>query len=444
MARALRLPPFSCSIALALLPLVGGWLLWRSAKPQLPGDLRLLLQQASLVQSLPVDPQRPVPQLWRQRLPAPLATRLWREGSGPWWQFWGVHADGAPFLVFRPSRPPQGVANGFQWGPYFVVSADPLSRQSLQGQLQGTHRRLGRLACGALQGPDPAVYWRSQALGTITASWAPLLQPFQEGCLRLQGQRWWGETTAESPLTAQPAGQAPPLEPFPLPEGALLQLEGRGLAPLLNSLLASPGLRPLLQQRYGLTWAQERALLNTPFRLALRPNPSKDNPYRASLWLRLQGRSGQSPALDALLQGVVKGVPKDLRLEQQGSIFRLLNARGQAQAGWRRLPSGDLMLVLGGSPQAKGSGDRESQRPLQPLAAGIGLRLSAQPRALAENQLLPPSFPLALREAAGFQGVWQPLAGGASAQVSGLLSWDSISASKPAVGPGASPAAPAP
>ena len=41
MARALRLPPFSCSIALALLPLVGGWLLWRSANPQLPGDLRL-------------------------------------------------------------------------------------------------------------------------------------------------------------------------------------------------------------------------------------------------------------------------------------------------------------------------------------------------------------------------------------------------------------------
>lgn len=441
MARALRLPPFSCSIAVALLPLVGALLLWRSAKPPLPGDLRLLLQQASLVQSLPVDPQRPVPQLWRQRLPAPLAAKLWREGSGPWWQFWGVHADGAPFLVFRPSRPPQGVANGFQWGPYFVVSADPLSRQTIQGQLQGSHRRLGRLACGALEGPDPAVYWRSQALGTIAASWAPLLQPFQEGCLRLKGQHWWGETTAESPLMAQPAGQVPTLEPLPLPAGVLLQLEGRGLAPLLDSLLASPGLRPMLQQRYGLNRAQERALLSTPFRLALRPNLGTD-PYRASLWLRLRGRSGQSPALEALLQGVAKGLPKDLRIEQQGGVFRLLNASGQVQAGWQRLSSGDLLLVLGGSPQVKGPGDWEAQRPLQPLAAGLGLRLSAQPRALAENQLLPQSFPLALRQAAGFQAVWQPLAGGASAQVSGLLSWDSISASKPAVGPGASPAAP--
>ncbi|MFZ4804737.1 MAG: hypothetical protein ACOYLI_08770 [Synechococcus lacustris] len=441
MARALRLPPFSCSIALALLPLLGALVLWRSAKPHIPGDLRLLLQQASLVQSLPVDPRRPLPELWRKRLPGPLATKLWREGSGPWLQFWGIHADGAPALVLRPSGPPLAVANGFQWGPYLVVSADPLSRQSLQGQLQGSHQRLGRLACGALEGPDPAVYWRSQALGAMAASWAPLLQPFQEGCLRLQGQHWWGETTAESPLVAQLPGQPPPLRAFPSPAGALLQLEGRGLAPLLDQLLATPGLGPLLRQRYGLTVPQEQTLLHTPFRLSLRPNPAND-PYRASLWLRLQGRPGKSPALEALLKGLTKGLPDDLRLEQQGSAFRVLDAEGQGQAGWRRLPSGDLLLVLGGSPQASGPGDLEAQLPLQPLGAGIGLRLRAQPKALAERQLLPPSLPPALRQAGGLKALWRPLPGGASAQVSGALSWDSPPASKSAGAPAAGSSSP--
>ena len=99
-----RLPLRATSLltaALLLAPAAGLLLLPR---PQAEG-LERLLPQASLLQSFPAAPQRPVPLLWQERLGARAAERLWREQRGVWWQFWGRDGDGGAFLALARPRP---------------------------------------------------------------------------------------------------------------------------------------------------------------------------------------------------------------------------------------------------------------------------------------------------------------------------------------------------
>ncbi len=121
------------SLALLLLLLLPAFQLWRLPRPRAVG-LEQLLEAASLLQSFPPTPDRPVPALWRERLGAEQAEPLWRRQRGPWWQLWGDHTDAAPLLAFSAASLPGGPAaalpaNGLRIGDLVVIAADPLSRQ---------------------------------------------------------------------------------------------------------------------------------------------------------------------------------------------------------------------------------------------------------------------------------------------------------------------------
>ncbi|MFN5219617.1 MAG: hypothetical protein ACK5FE_01675, partial [Cyanobacteriota bacterium] len=267
--RSLPLPCTSAAIALLLL--VPALLLPRLPRPRAQG-LEQLMDTATLLQSFPATPDRPVPALWQERLGPGLAPALWRQQRRTWWQFWGPHADGSPYLAVSAAALPLGSTkvlppNGLRVGDLVGLAPDPLSRQLLADRLRprlrpsrGLQRR-----CLALMESDQAVFWSPLALGVILGPVAPLFQPYQEGCLRLrleeEGLSWRGEAAAvdgvlasasaaslERPLPSQP----------PLSADLLLELEGPSLDPLLQGLLPGPGVlaHPQLQfQR-----SQERPL----------------------------------------------------------------------------------------------------------------------------------------------------------------------------------------
>ena len=136
------------SAVLLLLVLLPAVLLQRLPRPRAVG-LEQLLTNVSLLQSFPPTPGRPVPLLWRQRLGTPLASALWQQQRGPWWQLWGDHTDAPPLLAFsRSTLPGAGKAilpaNGLAVGDLVVVAAEPLSRQLLQ-------------SCTAAAAPPPAL-----------------------------------------------------------------------------------------------------------------------------------------------------------------------------------------------------------------------------------------------------------------------------------------------
>ncbi|MFN9924327.1 MAG: hypothetical protein ACK55H_09895, partial [Cyanobacteriota bacterium] len=98
-SRLPRRPPLPLtSLAILLLLSVPAWWLSRWPRPKAQG-LEQLMAAASLLQSFPATPERRVPALWRERLGEELGSRLWRLHRRGWWQFWGPHADGAPYLA---------------------------------------------------------------------------------------------------------------------------------------------------------------------------------------------------------------------------------------------------------------------------------------------------------------------------------------------------------
>lgn len=269
---------------------------------------------ASLLQSFPATPDRPVPALWSQRLGAVQGARLWRAQRRVWWQLWANQAESPPFLVIEAERaassPSPLPAQALRVGDLLVVAEDATARRQLETSLRPLQRRSrGGLPSVCLQRlqAGQAVYWNGAAFGVIVGQVSPLLERFGMGCLSLalegQALRWQGE--AGSP-GSQPGGRhgllpgrvqegrpmaaslltVPPIPALPpLPADQLLELEGASLDLLLRNLLEKPMIRDPLNSRYGLEGSRLARAAAAPFRLRLRPQPS--GAFQASLELQV-------------------------------------------------------------------------------------------------------------------------------------------------------------
>jgi len=431
---------------IALLLLAPAVALFRLPRPQAEG-LDQLMDTASLLQSFAASPQRPTPPLWVERMGKPLADRLWKQQRRPWWQFWGPHADGAPYLALPasslPPSPPRSPlpAGAVRVGDLIVFSPDPLSRQLLLDRLRPGKRPSRGLQrrCLRLIQQDQAVYWSPSALGVIVGPLAPLLQPFQAGCLTLtlqsQGLGWQGEAAAVDGVLAAPeaAPAAAVSEAFELlPADQLLEIRGGSLDPLLQGLLARQLIRDPLARRYGITPDRLSLLRDAPFRLRLRPRTS--GPYQASLELQLISGRGRAPWLPVLAgvskalreQGLKEGAepepsstakPAPPAPPVDGATWR--REDGVVVGGWRWIPGtgkeAQLLLFLGPVPPS-----------LPPIPVGAAERppagellLRVRPRALDALGLLPMEMPALVRRAdqlatrarplPGVQGPTQPI-----------------------------------
>lgn len=376
--RSSRLPLPLTSLTLLLLLLLPAVQLLRLPRPRAVG-LEQLISEASLLQSFPPTPERPVPELWRQRLGPAQAEALWRRQRGPWWQFWGDHTDAAPLLAFSASALPGGPAaalpaNGLRVGNLVVVAADPLSRQLLRDRLlpqQRLSRGLNRRCLERLR-QDQAVLWNSTGLGVITGPLSPLLQRLSRGCLSFSlaggGLIWQGEAADKEGLLVpvESPGQAAAEALPPLPHDRLLEIEGGATDLLLQGLLSRPLIRDPLARRYGLDAARLSLLRRTPFRLQLRPLPK--GPFQASLELQLpvgRDRRAWQPLLEQLSRSLV----------QQG-----LTPVGSGRPG-QTAPS---RPPAGSSEAAAGSAKPAAQPPAPPSSQAAGASApAATPAAVA-------------------------------------------------------------
>ena len=415
-----RVPLLATGSLTALLLLGPAMALWLLPRPQARG-LERLLPQASLLQSFPAAPTRPVPQLWQQRLGPRLAERLWREQRGVWWQFWGRDGDGGPFLALvRPAeaRGPALPVAALPVDELVVLPPDPLSRRLLADQLRSTsrqqrhgleHRCMERLQQGQ------AVYWSPIGLAQLTGAMAPLLQMARQGCLSLapsgarllNGLDLTGEAAARAgvlgnPPTSTVAGQ-PPL----LPVGTLLDLSGPALAPVFESLLARQLIRDPLASRYGLAESQLKLLTGVPFRLRLRP--IAQGPFQAGLELQLavgRERKPWAALLRDLRQGLLRQnlqeAPAEITAATPGlrsqslPSARFVRDDGTVVGGWRWQSVGggepQLLLFLGPVPQGLAA-----PVPAQPSTAPLSLQL--QPAGLSRLGLMPQGLPQLVRQA---------------------------------------------
>jgi len=417
--------PFS--LVLTCLPFgIATWLI--QTTPALPpGSLQPLLPSVVLLQTFPPPGGvGKVPPIWQERLPPALAQRLQRQSSAPWSQAWSSHSGTPPFLILRdlPVRFP--VRHSFRWGTYTIVASDPLSLQTLQADLKRPLAAGHRSRCPQVDGPPPALFWSGDAFASLSGPLAPLLQPWQEGCLTLGSAggstrrlRWSGRVTSQPPLRrAQNSRSAPgpSLQTTDSPIAPLLALEGSSLEPLIGSLLRPGPLLSELRQRHGLSAPLERQLLASPFRLILKPNGA-DAPYRVTLLLALPKAPGSpSPTrtLAPLLAALGRDLPEDLRLKRDADVSRVVDASDQVRGGWLQ-NDGGVVFSLGGPPDPA------------PLAAGPvglarGLRLDAAPVTLNSLQLLPQALPETVRRSPRLQALWTPEEGSsAAAQFSGWL-----------------------
>ena len=388
-------------------------LLSRWSRPRAEG-VEQIMGAASLLQSFPATPDRPIPALWIERLGPEVARARWRAQHKVWWQFWATHSESAPFLAFPADSSRSGAAslppNALRVGDLLVFAENPTARQQLLTSLRPLQRRSRGLTLRCRQRllAGQAVFWQAQTLGSLLGPVAPLLERYQVGCLSLaletRGLRWQGEAAAESsgfpsnsrlPRAASeslPEGElagivnAPALsevsaqpEQPPLPEDLLLELEGSSLDQLLQGLLARQIIRDPLASRYGLEGPRLALARQAPFRLRLHPLP--EGPFQASLDLlvRVDGaRSAWSTLLERvrsslLAQGFVTAVDAPLPLPgaaaSQPKPDRSLPSPppldgtsatvwkrpdGTAVGGWRWLQGRDgqpqLLLFLGPPP----------------------------------------------------------------------------------------------
>ena len=404
------LPLTAAAIALLLaLPLAG---LWRWPRPEAQG-LEKLLSAATLLQSFPPSPNRPVPPLWRERLPASLADSLWRGQRRPWWQFWSIHTDMPPYLALRASGPLAGPpanlpAHSLRIDDLVVVAPDALSLRLLQDRLLPRQRRsLGLQGrCAERLRREQAVFWDPTALAVIVGPLAPLLQHFQEGCLVLEidplGLRWHGEAASVEgvllPLAAPLEGADVPLLP-PLPADRLLEIEGDSLAPLLRGLLSRQLIRDPLGKVYDLDPVRQELVSRSPFRLRLRP--LERGPFQAGLELELELGS-ERQAWKSLLKDLADSLRKQKLREapraDPAQTVDWLREDGTVVGGWRWLQSADgsarVLFFLGTPPPPSAPMGQETLRP-----ARQQLRVRARPLALDALGLLPPLLPPVVRQA---------------------------------------------
>jgi hypothetical protein len=436
----LRLPPLTITTAtVLLLLLLPSLALWRWPRPRAQG-LEQLLASASLLQSFPASPQRPVPALWRERLGEAQASRLWREQRRTWWQFWGPHADGGAYLAVQapagdaPQRPLP--ANALRVGNLLVVAPDALSRRLLRDQVrpeQRAGRGLYSLCLPRVERPQ-GVFWNPSGLGVLVGTVAPLLEAYQEGCLSLSvdpaGLRWQGEAAqrvaAGGIASAATDREAPPPSRPPLPADLLLELQGSSLEQLFAGLLSRQLIRDPLAARYGIDTAGLALLRRSPFRLRLQPLAS--GPFQASLQLQVavgKDRQGWRQLLVGLARALqaqglqdVSATPGSALVPSPGAIptpepggtLRAREANWRREATWRREdgvvlggwrwigeagPAPQLLLFLGPVPSRT-----------QPLATtgeqapGSGeLWLRVRPQGLDLLGLLPEQMPDLVRRA---------------------------------------------
>ncbi|MEB3318626.1 MAG: hypothetical protein VKO39_10880 [Cyanobacteriota bacterium] len=300
--------PLALTLGTTLLLLVGPALLLRQLpRPQAFG-LEKLMASVSLLQSFRANPDRPVPELWRQRLGPELADRLWRAQTRTWWQFWDGSASAQPFLAISSRGTPLASSRGLAVSPLrvgdlVIFSPDPLSQRLLNDRLRLQVRPSPglRLRCLPRLERDQAVFWRPTALGELLGPLAPFFQDVQEGCLTLTlqsaGLSWSGEAASVEGMLLEAAPNmvdAPAEPPFrPAATDALLELQGTSLERLLAGLLARELIRQPLAERWGIGREQLALLRHTPFRLLLRPLPQ--GPFQASMELsvRVGGKERQ-------------------------------------------------------------------------------------------------------------------------------------------------------
>ena len=154
-------------------------LLWATAPKSASPELRQLLPISDLIQAFPALPRPQPPTLWLQRLPQPLAQRLWRNKAISWLQLWGEHAGAPPYLMLRGGADLDGLPHSLRLGHYRLIAPDALSLKSLQQSLDNQNR--SELRCEALGGSPPALFWQGEALAGWLGSWAPLAEPLRWG-----------------------------------------------------------------------------------------------------------------------------------------------------------------------------------------------------------------------------------------------------------------------
>ena len=454
--RHLPLPITLATVVVLLgLPTV---LLSRWSRPRAEG-VEQLMGAASLLQSFPATPDRPIPALWMERLGPEIARDRWRAQHKVWWQFWATNSESAPFLAFPADSSRSSAAslppNALKVGDLLVYAENPTARQQLLTSLRPLQRRSRGLTlrCRQRLQAGQAVFWQAQALGSLLGPVAPLLERYQVGCLSLalepRGLRWQGDAAAESNgfpsnsrLPREPAGSPPegaatgivstraltevsalPQQP-PLPEDLLLELEGSSLDQLLQGLLARQIIRDPLASRYGLEGPKLALARQAPFRLRLHPLP--EGPFQASLDLlvRVDGaRSAWSTLLERvstslLAQGFVAAVDAPLPLpgspasqpkpdrslpspQPPAGITATVWKRpdGTTVGGWRWLQGRDgqpqLLLFLGPPPPSVLPMGMAPGQRVQPSQ----LTLRVRPAALDALGLLPEEMPSLARRA---------------------------------------------
>lgn len=412
-----RLPlPITTAAVLALV-LVPGLILSRWNRPRAAG-LEQVLGAASLLQSFPASPERPVPQLWRERLGDDRARRLWARQRTLWWQLWASRGEAAPYLVL-PSQalggpnatlPPQAL----RVGDLIVVAESPIARQQLRSSLRPLQRRsqgLLQRCHQRLQEPQ-AVFWQADALGTLLGPVAPLLERYQVGCLSLalegQALRWQGEA-GPAALLAVGTGAAPaspPAPPAPRPttvaayvpsrpplgRDQLLELEGSSLDQLLAGLLSRQMIRDPLAARYGLEGDRLDRLRRTPFRLLLLPQAQ--GPFQATLELIIP--LGSERALwAAVLEKVRTSLLEQALLPSDPALSRLPAAPGSPPAA----ATGTLPAATPGSAPPGASS--------LPPAAALSAGSAGSPGGRAPSgSPSPPTTPSAGSSAASGTSLW--------------------------------------
>lgn len=384
--------PFTL-LAAAALVLVPAALLGAFPRRSAAGFERLM-PVASLLQSFPAEPAESPPSLWKQRLSAADAARLWAAQRHLWWQFWGAHGDAGAYLVMRAPANLPLPANSLRVDDLLVVAPDPLARQLLQQQLNVRRRPPRGLALRCVQRlrEGQAVHWSAGALAQMLGPLAPLAPDLEEGCLQLTSQgtvlRWLGEADAsDGSMADQPKPFSPtPLQP--LPAGVWLELRGRDLDLLLRGLLSTPVLRQSLSQTYGLGPDLQRRLQAMPFQLRLQPVPT--GPYRAGLQLVLEaGNSG--PQLETWLSNLSKALREQGLMESQPlrGLSTWSREDGSLVGGWRWLPGRQqLLLFLGPVP---------TNLPASPALGEASWRLRLRPQAMATGGMLPIELPPVVR-----------------------------------------------
>ena len=436
--------PLAFTLGTTLLLLVAPALLLRQLpRPQAFG-LEKLMASVSLLQSFRATPDRPVPELWRQRLGGAMAQRLWRAQTRAWWQFWDGNAPGQPFLAMSARGMPMATLGALpvpplQVGDLAIFSPVLLSRQVLSDRLRVQVRPSPglRLRCLPRLERDQAVFWRPMALGELLGPLAPFLQDVQEGCLTLaiqgDGLTWAGEAASvegmllEAPPSAVEAASVPPLRPSS-PADPLLELHGTSLERLLAGLLARELIRQPLAERWGFGREQLTLLRQTPFRLVLLPLPR--GPFQASMELTVLvgGKEGQwkdvlrrlagnlqkegltlhsTPPTPAVAKRPSPGAPGPAEGPPAPGIASTPPTRGAALSPWPTALWARQDGVVVGGWQLRSLGGRNDQitfflgpkaaQPTPLLVSNVpergGMRLVVRPRELALRGLLPAELP---------------------------------------------------